>query len=96
MFATAEVSAVETPSGMWAIEDYLRQRRREIDETFDYRYSQLPVVFARLIQAGHLDESVRLAPYRFAVEISGRPGIGAENDAAASRGELAGRRRRHP
>jgi|SRR5882757_203034 hypothetical protein len=49
--------AATTPSEMWEIESYLRQQRREIDETFDYRYSQLPFVFARLIQAGHLDEN---------------------------------------
>jgi hypothetical protein len=30
------------------------------DMMFDYRYSQLPFVFARLIHEGHLDES-RLA-----------------------------------
>jgi DNA-binding MarR family transcriptional regulator len=45
---------------MWAIEDYLRQQRRTIDELFDYRYSQLLFVFARLIGQGYLDES-RLA-----------------------------------
>ena len=53
-------SAAIAPSEMWEIEDYLRQQRREIDETFDYRYSQLPFVFACLIRQGHLDES-RLA-----------------------------------
>jgi hypothetical protein len=52
--------AATTPSDMWEIESYLRQQRREVDETFDYRYSQLPFVFARLIRAGHLEES-RLA-----------------------------------
>ena len=52
--------AAATPSDLWEIEDYLRQQRREIDETFDYRYSQLLLVFARLIREGHLDES-RLA-----------------------------------
>ena len=52
--------AVATPSDLWEIEDYLRQQRREIDETFDYRYSRLLLVFARLIREGHLDES-RLA-----------------------------------
>ena len=52
--------AAATPSDLWEIEDYLRQQRRQIDETFDYRYSQLLVVFARLIREGHLDES-RLA-----------------------------------
>src|SRR5215208_5595609 len=49
-------SAVSTPSDMWEVEDYLRQQRREIDERFDYRYSQLLLVFARLIREGHLDE----------------------------------------
>jgi exopolyphosphatase/pppGpp-phosphohydrolase len=52
--------AAATPTDLWEIEDYLRQQRRQIDETFDYRYSQLLVVFARLIREGHLDES-RLA-----------------------------------
>jgi hypothetical protein len=49
--------AATTPSDMWEIESYLRQQRREVDETFDYRYSQLPFVFARLIRAGYLEES---------------------------------------
>ena len=53
-------AAAAMPSDLWEIEDYLRQQRREIDETFDYRYSQLLLVFARLIHEGHLDES-RLA-----------------------------------
>ena len=53
-------NAATTPSDMWEIEAYLREQRREIDETFDYRYSQLPSVFARLIHEGHLDEN-RLA-----------------------------------
>jgi Photoprotection regulator fluorescence recovery protein len=49
--------AATTPAEMWETESYLRQQRRQIDETFDYRYSQLPLVFARLIHAGHLDEN---------------------------------------
>jgi hypothetical protein len=53
-----KANAATTPSDMWETEDYLRQQRREIDETFDYRYSQLPFVFARLIRQGHLDESL--------------------------------------
>jgi DNA-binding MarR family transcriptional regulator len=51
-------NAASTPSEMWVIEDFLRQQRREIDESFDFRYSQLPLVFARLIREGHLDESL--------------------------------------
>jgi hypothetical protein len=54
----AEVAT--TPSDLWEIEDYLAEQRRRIDETFDYRYSQLPLVFARLIHEGYLEES-RLA-----------------------------------
>ena len=53
----AKAGAATTPSEMWAIEDYLRRRRREVDEIFDYRYSQLLLVFARLIDQGHLDEA---------------------------------------
>lgn len=56
----SRAAAVATPSEMWEIENYLREQRREIDETFDYRYSRLPLVFARLVREGHLDES-RLA-----------------------------------
>jgi hypothetical protein len=55
----ARAAAATTPSDMWAVEDYLRQQRRELDEMFDYRYSRLPSVLARLIREGHLDE-VRL------------------------------------
>lgn len=51
-------NAVSTPSEMWDIEDYLRRQRREIDAMFDYRYSQLILVFARLVHEGYLDESL--------------------------------------
>ncbi|QEX18018.1 hypothetical protein FRZ44_33220 [Hypericibacter terrae] len=49
-----------TLSDIWAIEDDLRRQRRTLDELFDYRYSQLLFVFARLIGEGYLDEG-RLA-----------------------------------
>jgi|SRR5581483_10526836 len=51
-------AAASTPSEMWDVEDYLRAQRREINEVFDYRYSQLFFVFPRLICEGHLDESL--------------------------------------
>ena len=51
----ATAAAAATPSEVWAIEGYLRRQRQQIDETFDYRYSRLPFVFARLIREGHLD-----------------------------------------
>lgn len=52
--------AIIAPSDMWEIEDFLHDQRRKIDEMFDYRYSQLPRVFARLVHEGYLDEE-RLA-----------------------------------
>ena len=53
----AKAAAAATPSDMWAVEDYLRRRRREVEELFDYRYSQLLFVFARLVSDGHLDQA---------------------------------------
>ena len=52
-----KTAAVATPSDMWDVEDFLRQRRRELDELLDYRYSQLLFVFARLVHEGYLDEA---------------------------------------
>ncbi|MER9163092.1 MULTISPECIES: hypothetical protein [unclassified Mesorhizobium] len=54
----SKASAVTQPSEMWELEGYLREQRREIDRTFDYRYSQLLFVFAQLIRAGYLDEKL--------------------------------------
>ena len=53
----SKADAATTPYEMWEIEDYLHHERPEIDELFDYRYSQLPFVFARLIRVGYLDEN---------------------------------------
>ena len=41
---------------MWDVEEYLREQRQEIDQIFDYRYSQLLLVFGRLIRSGELNE----------------------------------------
>lgn len=35
---------------MWAVKAYLARAQREIDEKYDYRYSQLGVVFGRLLR----------------------------------------------
>jgi hypothetical protein len=53
----ARAASIATPAEIWALEDYLRQQRRDIDELFDYRYSRLLLVFARLIHEGYLDEA---------------------------------------
>ncbi len=39
---------------LWRLHDFLTDKRREIDEKYDYRYSQLISVFARLIYQGWL------------------------------------------
>jgi hypothetical protein len=37
------------PADLWDSEYYLTQRRKEID-SYEYKYSQLPQVFGRLLQ----------------------------------------------
>jgi hypothetical protein len=43
-------------SELWELERWLSLRRREIDRTFDFRYSVLPLVFASLLRNGQLRE----------------------------------------
>jgi Photoprotection regulator fluorescence recovery protein len=52
-----KANAASAPSEMWEIESYLRRERGKIEEMFDYRYSQLPLVFVRLIREGYLDQA---------------------------------------
>ena len=40
---------IQEPSDLWELENYLTQRRKEIDRKYDYRYSQLRHVFGRLL-----------------------------------------------
>ncbi len=51
-----KVSRLKTDSDLWAIEDFLTERRKVVDEKYDYRYSQLIVVFSRLLIEGYLSE----------------------------------------
>ncbi|BAZ14267.1 hypothetical protein NIES4071_61070 [Calothrix sp. NIES-4071] len=43
---------------IWVLHDYLSARRHDIDGKYDYKYSVLIFVFARLLKEGwlHLDE----------------------------------------
>ena len=41
---------------VWRIYDYLSDKRRGIDTKYDYRYSVLVLVFARLVLEGWLSE----------------------------------------
>jgi hypothetical protein len=47
-----KAAAVSSPDAMWDLEDYLHEQRKRINEIFDYRYSRLIVVFARLLHDG--------------------------------------------
>ena len=53
-----KASDAATFSDMWEIEDHLRRQRRNLEQMFDYRYSQLIVVFGSLIRDGYLDEKL--------------------------------------
>jgi len=46
------VTDLHDPQGLWSINTYLTEKRRETDRKYDYRYSVLPFVFARLLYEG--------------------------------------------
>ena len=51
-----KVSHMKTDSDLWAIEEFLNEKRKVVDGKYDYRYSQLIVVFSRLLSEGYLIE----------------------------------------
>jgi len=46
----------ENPEDIWAIHDYLTEQRKSIDAKYDYRYSQLILLFGRLLREKWIDE----------------------------------------
>ena len=52
----SRAAAATSADEVWAIEEFLTQKRREIDGKYDYRYSQLIIVFGRLVREGRLRE----------------------------------------
>jgi len=48
---------IEGPKDIWRLHGFLSKTRREIDDRYDYRYSVLIFVFARLVREGWLEES---------------------------------------
>ena len=44
------------PDEMWNIEAWLAQRRREIDVKYDFRYSQLVMLFGRLVRENRVND----------------------------------------
>ncbi len=49
-------ASATTPQDIWEIQDYLAGQRREIDSKYDYRYSQLILVFGRLLRENWIEE----------------------------------------
>ncbi|MBW1700216.1 MAG: hypothetical protein JRH18_22525 [Deltaproteobacteria bacterium] len=47
-----KVKEISEPDNIWRFHDFLTEKRDEIDERYDYRYSKLILVFARLINEG--------------------------------------------
>jgi hypothetical protein len=52
----ARAAAAGGPDEMWAIGSFLARRQRDIDQKYDYRYSQLIVVFGRLLRESRIQE----------------------------------------
>ncbi|BAZ40825.1 hypothetical protein NIES4101_67860 [Calothrix sp. NIES-4101] len=49
-----QASAIAHLDQMWGLHDFLSARRHDIDGKYDYRYSVLIFVFARLVKEGWL------------------------------------------
>jgi hypothetical protein len=54
--AKQKANRVADPDQLWRLERWLTERREDINETYDFRYSVLPVVFAKLIYRQTLSE----------------------------------------
>ena len=46
----AKAHAVQEVAAIWEIRDWLDEKAHQIDVEYDYRYSQLILVFARLVR----------------------------------------------
>jgi len=46
---------MKQPDDVWGLCDYLKQQRKAIDGKYDYRYSVLLILLARLVREGWLN-----------------------------------------
>lgn len=53
----ASAANAKTPEDMWVVQEYLAHTQREIDSKYDYRYSQLNLVFGRLLREKRIEEN---------------------------------------
>ncbi|MBO9873470.1 hypothetical protein J7370_08680 [Xanthomonas sp. D-93] len=49
-------ASIDTPDALWPLVDQAVKKQREIAQTYDYRYSQLILVFAGLLRRGIIQE----------------------------------------
>ena len=54
--AKERAARIEQPADLWDLERYLTRKRQEIDRKYGYRYSVLPLVFARLLHERRITE----------------------------------------
>ena len=47
-------NTAKTPEDIWKLHEFLTEKRNEIDEKYDYRYSVLIYVFSTLVREGWL------------------------------------------
>jgi len=50
-------NSIADPGDIWELHNFLSRRRKEINEKYEYRYSVLVFIFARLINEGWLTEA---------------------------------------
>jgi hypothetical protein len=48
----AQADQIREPGHLWDLETYLREKRKEINEKYDFRYSVLIFVLGRLFREG--------------------------------------------
>ena len=54
LISTINSMEIKTPDNVWELYEMLRKKRKEINSKYDYRYSQLILVFAQLVREGYL------------------------------------------
>ena len=54
--AKQRASRIKEPADLWDLEDYLTQRRKEINSKYDFRGSRLTHVLGKLLYEGRVQE----------------------------------------
>jgi hypothetical protein len=50
----SKAEEIKEPADIWRLQDFLNKKAKEIENKYDYRYSVLILVFAKLIKDGWL------------------------------------------